>query len=789
MKFSENWLRTFVSPAISSNELADALTMAGVEVEAVEPVAAPFAKVVVGEVLEVKPHPNADRLTVCLVAVGGTEPLQVVCGAPNVTTGAKVACALPGAQLAAVTIAASQVRGVHSNGMLCSAKELGLDDDDSGLLLLDRDARVGEDIRTVLELDDRLFTLKLTPNRGDCLSIYGIAREVAAITATTLRTPEFRRCKVTTRKALRVGVTEAWSCPRYCGRVIQGINMHAPTPAWMLRRLARSGVRSHGAIVDVTNYVMLELGQPLHAFDLAKIEGAISVRFAKKNETLKLINGQQVGLDPDVLVIADEKAPLALAGIMGGEASAVGDATRSLFLESAFFNPEVIAGKPRRLNLATDSAYRFERGVDFMATRDAIERATSLIIETCGGEAGPISEVSEQLPAREPIPLRASRLSRVLGMALSETEMSSILWRLQFSFSAQRDTLYVLPPSFRFDLKIEEDLIEELARLYGYNRIPANAGDAPQGILPQPETTRSVMAIKAALAARDYQEIVSYSFVDSGLDSDLTQGHDVVRLVNPLSSEMSVMRTNLIVGLIECLRANVKRKQTRIRIFESGRCFFRDGESYRQPEKLAGLAYGAAYPEQWGVDSRPLDFYDVKADVEALFHPQQTSFEAAAHPALHPGKSARVLIDEGSAGFIGQLHPGLQQKYELPQAAFVFELEVAALALRQLPAFAEISRFPLVRRDLAVIVAESLEAGEVLDALRAESPPQVSNVFLFDVYRGGTLAQGEKSLAFRMLLQDTQKTLNDEDVEAIISKLVLFLERRFRARLREQGVK
>lgn len=763
--------------------------MAGLEVESLEPVAVPFSGVVVGEIKEVKPHPNADRLFVCSVAVGSDALLQVVCGAPNVAVGVKAPCALPGAELPSIKIEASQVRGVYSEGMLCSARELGLSEDDSGVLVLHQAARVGEDIRSALELDDKLFTLKLTPNRGDCLSVYGIAREIAAITATTLQAPECRQCKVTTKKALAVRVLDARSCARYCGRVIQGINVGAPTPEWMSRRLAGSGVRSHGAVVDVTNYVMLELGQPLHAFDLARIESGISVRFANENETFRLINGEVVRLNPGFLVIADEKAPLALAGIMGGEGSAVGEATRDLFLESAFFDPDVIAGKARGLNLATDSAYRFERGVDFMATRDAIERATSLIVEICGGEAGPVTEVLGGLPAREPIALRAPRLSRVLGMALGETEVSSILRRLQFSFSAQKDTFYVLPPSFRFDLKIEEDLIEELARLYGYNRIPTSAGEAPQAILPQTETARDLSAIKALLAARDYQEIVSYSFVDAQLDSDLGQGKDAVRLVNPISSEMAVMRTNLLVGLIECLRVNVKRKQARVRIFESGRCFFHEDESYRQPERLAGLAYGLASPEQWGVNAREVDFYDVKADIEAFFYPREIKFARAVHGGLHPGKSARILVDETDTGFVGQLHPGLQQKYELPQAVLVFELETGPLLCRKLPAFAEISKFPSVRRDLALIVAESVEVGEVLAALQAESLQQVSEIALFDVYRGNTLADGEKSLAFRILLQDTQKTLNDEDVEAIMAKLVSVLRRRFNAKLREQGAK
>jgi phenylalanyl-tRNA synthetase beta chain len=783
MKFSENWLRVFVNPSITGAELANALTMAGIEVESVEPAAPPFTHVVAGEVLQVKPHPNAGRLAVCSVAAGQREPLQIVCGAPNVAVGIKVPCALAGAQLPGLAIQASEVRGVSSEGMLCSAKVLGLAADDSGLLILDANARPGADVRAVLDLDDRIFTLKLTPNRGDCLSVYGIAREVAAITATSLGAPERKEVAVTAGKALPVRIAEPCACPRYCGRVIERASMRAAPPLWMLRRLERSGVRSHGAVVDVTNYVMLELGQPLHAFDLEKLDGGINVRFARAGETLKLINGNDVQLAFDMLVIADETKPLALAGIMGGEASAVGGSTRALFLESAFFSPQAIAGKARKLNLATDSSHRFERGVDFMATREALERATSLILEICGGEAGPVSEAQGQLPAREPIPLRAVRLRRMLGTDLGELVITSLLRRLQLSFTAQKETLYVLPPSFRFDLDIEEDLIEELARLHGYNRIPSQAGNAPQTILPQPEEVRSAATIKHVFAARDYQEIVSYSFVSPELDAAFAQGEHAIALANPMSNELSVMRTNLMGGLIECLRTNVQRKQPRVRIFESGRCFLPSADFSCQPERLAGLAYGSAFPEQWG-ESRAVDFYDIKGDIEALFHPRKIRFEAAAHPALHPGKSASIVLDT-VAGVVGQLHPGLQQQFDLPQPAFIFELEWTLLTQKPLPAFAEISKFPAVRRDLAVVVAESLQAGEVLAALHALALPRVTEIALFDVYRGGQLAVGKKSLAFRVLLQDTQKTLNDEEVAEVVEKLKAFLATSFQAEFRE----
>ena len=785
MKFSENWLRTFVDPPMSSAELAHALTMAGLEVESVESAAPSFSSVVVGEVVDVKPHPNADRLKVCLVAVGEAQPLQIVCGAPNVTVGMKAPCALIGAQLPGVTIKESRVRGIDSSGMLCSGKELGLTEDDAGLLQLDASAPVGEDVRKILDLDDKVFTLKLTPNRGDCLSVYGVAREVAAISASTLRGPQRHESPVTSKKALPVRVTEASACARYCGRVIENVNAQAPTPDWLSRRLARGGVRSHSSVVDITNYVMLECGQPLHAFDCGQLDGAVHVRLARPGEKLKLISGDEAQLEADLLIIADETKPLAIAGIMGGEGSAVTGATRSLFLESAFFSPGVIAGKARRLGLSTDSSHRFERGVDYVLTGDALERATSLILEVCGGSAGPITEVRGELPVREPIPLRASRLRRLLGVDLGETAITSILRRLHLGFSAQKHRLDVLPPSFRFDLEIEEDLVEELARLHGYDKIPEQQGTAQQIILPQPEAARSAPSVKRLLVARDYQEIASYSFVSPELDAMFAQGEHAIALANPISREMGVMRTNLVGGLIACLQANVKRKQPRVRIFETGRCFLPDERFSRQPEKLAGLAYGSAYPEQWGEPLRVVDFYDVKGDVEAIFHPVAVTLEDAGHPALHPGKSARIVCGQSDVGFIGQLHPKLQQQFALPEPPVVFEVDWMSLTQKPLPRFADISKFPSVRRDLAVIVAEGVRTAEILDAMRSAGSRQVEEITLFDVYRGGQIPHGKKSLAFRVHLQDTRKTLNDEEVGVIIEELKHQLRSRFNVEFRE----
>jgi phenylalanyl-tRNA synthetase beta chain len=785
MKFSENWLRTFVDPPMSSSELALALTMAGLEVESVEAAAPFFSKVVVGEVISVKPHPSADRLKLCSVTVGETQPLQIVCGAPNVAVGIKAPCALIGAELPGLTIRQSRVRGVDSSGMLCSGKELGLNEDDAGILVLDASAAVGEDVRKTLDLDDKVFALKLTPNRGDCLSVYGVAREIAAISASNLRGPQLHEPPVASKKSVPVRVIEEGACPLYCGRVVENVNVRAPTPSWLSRRLARSGIRGHNSVVDITNYVMLEVGQPLHAFDCDALEGAINVRLARSGEELKLINGDEARLGGDVLVIAGEMKALAIAGIMGGAASAVTDATRSLFLESAFFSPTAIAGKARKLGLSTDSSHRFERGVDYALTREALETATSLIREICGGSAGPVTEVRGELPLREPISLRASRLRRLLGVELKEAEMASILRRLHCSFTAQKDRLDVLPPSFRFDLEIEEDLVEELARLYGYEKIPTQLATAPHGILQQPEEVRSVSAIKRTLAARDYQEIVSYSFVSSELDAAFAEGTEAIALANPISREMAVMRTHLAGGLLECLQANVKRKQPRVRIFETGRCFLPSDRFSRQPERLAGLAYGSVHPEQWGEPPRSVDFYDVKGDIEAIFHPASLTFEPAAYAALHPGKSARILCGQSDVGFVGQLHPKLQQQFTLPEPPIVFELDSASLRHKTLPSFCEISKFPFVRRDLAVIVADDVAAAEILDAMRSAQSTQVHEIALFDLYRGGQIAPGKKSLAFRVQLQDTQKTLNDEEVGVIIEELKQHLRSRFNVEFRE----
>jgi phenylalanyl-tRNA synthetase beta chain len=773
MKFSENWLRTWVDPDMTSEVLAHTLTMAGLEVEALEPVAPVFNNVVIAEVLDVVKHPNADRLNVCKVNVGDVYPLTIVCGAANVAAGVKVPCARVGAVLPGdFAIRQAKVRNVESFGMLCSKKELGLAEESAGLFLLPGDAPVGKPLREYLELDDKLFTLKLTPNRSDCSGLAGVAREVAALTGSPLKPLEIPLQTNTLTEQLPVRVDNRHDCPLYCGRLVRGVNAAAVTPDWMLRRLERSGLRSISAVVDITNYVMLEMGQPMHAFDVAKLSGGITVRNARDGESLALLNEQTVVLDRELLVIADDARVLALAGIMGGQGSGVETSTQEVFLESAFFHPDAIAGKARRFGLATDSSFRFERGVDFAATRLALERATQLLLQICGGSAGAISEVRGQLPKREAIMLRSSRVARVLGIALGGKQIAALLARLRLEVSAKGNDFRVTPPSFRFDLSIEADLIEELARLYGYDNIPAQAPHAALTMLPYSELQRPLARIQQTLVARDYQEIVSYAFVEEQAERELCGNQDPVALQNPIASNLAVMRSSLIAGLVGALRFNLNRKQARVRLFEVGACFARVNGEYVQSQRLSGIAYGESQPEQWGAAAKPVDFYDVKADVEALFAPYRLSFVAAVHPALHPGRSARIACDGKMVGWVGELHPQWQQRYDLAQTGVWFELELETLTRASVPRISEIAKFLPVRRDLAVLVDEAVAVQTLIDAMQNVSAPYVQEIAVFDVYRGKGQEQGKKSLAFRVLLQDTQKTLTDPEIESSIKLLV-----------------
>lgn len=782
MQFSESWLRSLVNPSLSSAELAHLLTMAGLEVEARTAVAQAFDRVVVAQVLGQEKHPDADRLSVLTVDAGQGEPLTIVCGAQNVTTGMKAPCALVGAKLPGegvekpLEIKQARVRGVTSSGMMCSARELALEQESDGLLVLPEDAPVGQSIRTCLDLDDHLITLKLTPNRSDCLSLHGIAREVAALTGAVLQPIPPASFKQDEKLLRRVRVTATAACPRYTGRVIAGVNAGVATPAWMVRRLERSGLRSISALVDVTNYVMLETGQPQHAFDLARIQGSLEVRFARPGENLKLLNQQQIALQEDMLVIADDIQPVALAGVMGGAGSAVDDTTTDIFLESAFFSPGAIAGKSRRLGFASDSSYRFERGVDFAATQAALDRATQLIIDICGGRAGAVTEVRGELPERRPVRLRTSRVHRLLGIEIAVDEIDRILSRLGMALQRQGDEFSVIPPSYRFDIAIEEDLIEEIARVHGYENIPPLPPQATMNILPQPEALNPLARLRQTLALRDYQETINYAFVDAGWERDLYGNAAPVALKNPIASQMSVMRSSLLGGLLDCLRSNLARKQPRVRLFELGGCFAAESGAYAQRERMAGLAYGTALPEQWGTAARDLDFYDVKGDVEALFLPRTLSFEAARHPASHPGRSARILLGGSAVGWIGELHPQWQQQYGLAQVAVWFEIDLDAWVKGSVSRASEVSRFPAVRRDLAVIVADEVTAQSLLQAMQAARIPLVVDLALFDMYRGKGVEQGKKSLAFRVLLQDTRKTLNDEDIDLSVARLLEVLQ-------------
>jgi len=788
MKFSELWLRTLCNPPLSTEALCDKLTMAGLEVEETTRAAPPFAQVVVARIDQVAPHPDADRLRVCTVDAGGSEKLRIVCGAPNAAVGMTVPCALEGATLpGGLAIKRATMRGVESRGMLCSAKELGIDDDASGLLALDPSLVPGTSLRDALALDDTLITLKITPNRADCLSLAGIAREVAAISGAPANLPDVQPTPVTFKGSRDVRVLDAQACPRFVARLIDGIDPRAPTPAWMKQRIERSGIRAISAVVDITNYVMLELGQPLHAYDDRLLDGAVVVRFARDGEHLTLLNGQVLELEPGLLLVADEKKPLGLAGIMGGEHSGIAGDTTRVYLEGAFWNPAVIQGKMRRLGFASDAGYRFERGVDFAGCAHAVERATQLILEICGGHAGPLTDAvaHDDLPRRDPVRVRTARVAKILGVALGDVAIAAAFTRLRFSFTRDGADFVVTPPSFRFDLVIEEDFIEEAARMHGYDAIPAKPAAHVQHMLGDPETRRSPNALKHALADLDWQEIVTFSFVDSGMEAAISPAARPVRVLNPIASQRDVMRTSLLPGLLETLQTNLNRKESRIRIFELGRTFHHAEAGYAQPIRLGGLAYGGAAPEQWGLPAHDVDFFDVKGDLETLVAPRRVTTETSVHPALHPGRSASVAIDGVAAGWLGELHPRLVRHFGLPKAPVVFELAAEAFNVLPMPAGKPVSRLPIVRRDLGLVVDEAVPVQALLDALHKAKPPHVEAIRLFDVYRGVGLTEGKKSLAILVLMQDTSRTLTDADIAATEGCLLAAAREGFGATLRQ----
>lgn len=783
MQFSENWLRSLVNTDLDSQSLSHALTMAGLEVEEMLPVAAPFSKVVVAKILSAEKHPDADRLQVCKVDVGLAEPLQIVCGAPNARAGLLAPCAMVGAELPGISIKQAKVRGVESFGMMCSSKELGISAEATGLLELDSNAVVGQSIREHLDLDDHLFTLKLTPNRSDCLSITGIARDVAAITGATTNFGKTAPVAVDLAEAKNVTVSESAACPRYCGRLVKGINASAATPAWMVKRLERSGLRSISAVVDITNYVLLELGQPMHAFDAAKLSGDISVRFAQAGEQLSLLNDQTIELKKDDLVIADTQGAVALAGIMGGKPSSVSNDTVDIFLESAFFVPAVIAGKARRLGLSTDSSYRFERGVDFGNTRNAIEYATALIQQVCGGKAGAMTEVVAEQPPRHPVKLRMSRLISVLGIEFEQKKVAQLLTQLGFVFTEAGDAFTVTPPSYRFDITIEEDLIEEVARLHGYDYIPATPPVAKLTMLVAPERQLHLNTLRDALVAAGYQEVVTYSFVDESWERDLLGNAAPIKLKNPIASNLSVMRTSLWGGLLDTLTYNLNRKQDRAYLFEIGAVYHQTDDSFKETTRISGLAYGSAKPEQWAATGADIDFFDVKAHVEVLVGGNAV-YGRAEHNALHPGQSACVSVNGKAIGWVGKLHPKWQQHYDLPKSTYLFELDAEAVLDCALPAYQEVSKLLPVRRDLAVVIDENVAVQTVLAAISEANIPLVQNVALFDLYQGKGVAENKKSLALSVLMHDTQKTLTDSDADMTMANLLQLLQNNFDAVLR-----
>ncbi|RJF98786.1 phenylalanine--tRNA ligase subunit beta [Noviherbaspirillum saxi] len=807
MQFSESWLRTLVDPKMTSDALSHLLTMSGLEVEEVEPVAPPFSNVVVAKVVEVAKHPNADRLNVCQVDAGTGTLFNIVCGASNVRPGLKVACAMAGAKLPpgedgkSFEIKIGQLRGVESQGMLCSARELKLSEESAGLLELPDDAPVGQNFRDYYQLNDLKFTIKLTPNKADCLSVLGVAREVSALTGVPLRAPAYKTIPVTTDEKLPVKVSAPDLCGRFSGRVIRGLNARAQTPDWMKRRLERSGQRPISALVDISNYVMLELGRPSHVFDLHKIHGGLDIRWGKPGESLKLLNGNTVEVDGWVGVIAADKEIESLAGIMGGDSTAVTLDTQDIYLEAAFWWPQAIQGRARRYNFSTDAAHRFERGVDYATTVEDIERLTSLIVEICGGKetlVGPVDDHVVNLPERKPVTLRTARAVKVIGVPLDDAQIADIFTRLKLEFTQEPGAFIVTPPSYRFDIEIEEDLIEEIARVYGFENIPAVAPVAANTMRIDPENRRSLFTIRRQLADADYQEVVNFSFVEEGWEADFAANASLIKLLNPIASQLSVMRSSLVGSLVANVRYNLNRKLNRVRVFEIGAVYLRadterDGPlsvaGYHQPKRIAAIAYGPAAEEQWGMPTRNVDYFDVKGDLEALFAPKTLTFAKTEHPALHPGRSAQVLLDSAPIGFIGELHPRWQQKYDLPLAPVVFEVDADVLQSRTIPVYQEISKFPAVTRDIAVVVKQSVPAQSLIDTFLAERKATnacaiMQAIVLFDEYRGKGLENDEKSLAFRFTLQDTQTTLQDDKVDAAMAAFIAAVDKMHGARLR-----
>ena len=799
MQFSESWLRTFCNPPISTQQLADTLTMAGLEVEDLKPVAPPFTKIVVGEIKEAVQHPNADRLRVCKVDVGQAELLDIVCGAPNARVGIRVPCALVGAELPPgedgkpFVIKVGKLRGVESQGMLCSAKELQLADDHGGLLELEQDAPLGQNIREHLNLDDTLFTLKLTPNLAHCLSVYGVAREVSALTGTPLVSLPFAAVAVGNNDKIAIKVSAPDLCGRFSGRVIRNVDTKAKTPQWMVDRLARSGQRSVTALVDISNYVMFELGRPSHIFDLDKIHGGLDVRWGKAGEHLKLLNGTTVTVDEKVGVIADDVRVESLAGIMGGDATSVTDDTQHVYVEAAFWWPKSIAGRSRRFNFSTDAGHRFERGVDPQLTVEHIERLSQLIIDICGTPStscGPMDDHQPNMPVPAPVRVRVARASKVIGMPLTQAQCLDALERLGLNVTQADGVLTLLPPSYRFDLQIEEDLIEEIARMVGYDNLPPTPPLAPITAKIRAEAARGPFAVRRSLAALGYQETINFSFVEESWEHGLAGNPNPIKLLNPIASQMSVMRSSLLGSLLQVLKFNQARKQSRVRVFELGRVFLRDAavkstdttvEGFDQPMRVAGLANGGTDALQWGRKDQGIDFFDVKGDVEALLAPSQAQFVPGNHPSMHPGRCAQILLDGKAIGFVGELHPQWRQQFELTHAPVLFELDLDAVLRRRVAEFKPVAKLQPVQRDIAVVVSDEVTHSAMLAAIwTASTGGFLRDAQLFDVYRPKLAKDAapaldgaaDRSLAVRLTLNSDEATLSEEQIDSAVKAIV-----------------
>ena len=782
MQFSENWLRSYVNTSLDSDELNYVMIMAGLDVDESHPLGANFSHVVVGEIVSIKKHPDADRLQVCDVNIGD-KTLQIVCGASNARQGIKVACALVGAKLPAIDIKEAKVRGVESFGMLCSLKELGLAEEAEGILELSHDLKNGSDLRVALDLNDQITTLKLTPNRSDCLSVWGVAREVAAISASSLSPITYEVNPIKQSEKKNVHIEEKSACPRYCGRIIKNIDNTKTLPDGIISRLERSNIKSISPIVDITNYVLLEIGQPLHAFDHDQLQGDVIVRFAKSEEPIHLLNDTKIKLSKKDLVIADNSGAIAFAGVMGGMSSSVTERTQSIFLESAFFDPNIIAGKARAYNLSTDSSYRFERGVDFANTRLALERASSLIIEYCGGEAGEITEVVNALPKRSEIHLRLKKLNAILGIEVPSQDVERIFHQLGFEISKTIEGFKVTPPSYRFDIAIEEDLIEEVVRLYGYDKIPSHHPVSHQAMLPS--SGASQRDLKEILISRGFYEVVTYSFIEDEIEKLFHGNSNPIQLKNPIASQMSTMRSSLWGSHLEVLTYNLNRQVSRLNIFEIAQTFQGAKKDFIETEVISGLSYGSFMPEQWSDKIRDIDFYDMKAHVEGLTSKPLTFKRSDKTPlALHPGQSAEVFLEGQSIGWVGKLHPKWQQHFSLPKAPLIFELKIEILLQDKAFQYEDISKFLPVRRDIAIVVDASVEVDSILDAVYKAKIPCLNRIALFDLYQGKGIAENKKSVAFLILMQDTSKTLVDSEVDFSVSKIVELLEKQFGATLR-----